>query len=107
MHKDDLRVLAKSKNGYITQCRSCNHFQLAFGTSLLTLNGEQMEEFILTTDYELEMNNYTEMPNSKCILLPTFSQSSNMVVTYNEIKQLADLTQTAQLLLDVDQLLSA
>lgn len=61
------RILAHSDNGYIVLCKKCNHFQIAFGTTVISLTDIQYEEFKLQVEDQLQCFKNDGFPQQKII----------------------------------------
>lgn len=100
------RILARSKGGFINQCAESNNIHLAFGTSLLSLRTDEYTEISSQIYYDVQHINDRIDPNSKCIQIthpikPEFS----LVLSKNELIQLNELVQEANILLSAYNLL--
>lgn len=101
------RILAQSKAGFINQCTECESIHLAFGTSLLRLTVEEFMEISSQIYYDVQHVNDRINPNSKSIQIshPSGSEFS-LVLSMNELTQLNDLAQEANILLTAYNLIS-
>lgn len=101
------RVLSQSKAGFINQCVECENIHLAFGTSLLSLRVEEYEEISSQIYYDVQHINDRINPNSKSIQIshPLRAEFS-LVLSKNELLQLNELVQEANVLLSAYNLLS-
>lgn len=101
------RILAHSENGYIVQCKNCNHYQLAFGTSVICLSAKQYVKFKTVMSSQYEYWQYNGFPNQKNVELPTFSSNTQFVLTFNELEKFKELIEEAEVLLEVDRILQS
>lgn len=95
-----------SKHGYIIQCEDCKHFQLCFGTTMLTLREEEYIQFSEWVVYKQESLVPLPDKNLKCISLPTICPQVQVLVTEKELGNLYSLVQEADNEMKVNQLLS-
>lgn len=101
------RILAQSKAGFINQCQECESIHLAFGTSLLRLSEDEFEEISSQIYYDVQHVNDRINPNSKSIQIPHPSGSGfSLVLSKNELAQLNELVQEANILLTAYNLIS-
>lgn len=101
------RILAQSKAGFINQCQECESIHLAFGTSLLRLSEDEFEEISSQIYYDVQHVNDRINPNSKSIQISHPSGSGfSLVLSKNELAQLNELVQEANILLTAYNLIS-
>jgi hypothetical protein len=74
------QTLAHSVNGYIIRYNKCNHFQIAFGTTVISLYEEEYDEFITQSQVQFHYHTDTKYPNQKNIHLETFCTHVQMVL---------------------------
>jgi hypothetical protein len=100
------RILASSKVGFINQCTDCESIRIAFGTTLMNLRVDEFKDICSQIYEDVQLINDQMNPNSKSIqishpLHPEFS----FVLSINELNQLNDLVQSANILLSAYNLL--
>jgi len=91
----DYKVLAHNENGYIILCSSCCHYQLAFGTTAVTIEPGNFKEFctqVTTVKNNTDNNGFEKQ---KRISLNIFSRFSMMVLTHSELLCLSELLDEA------------
>lgn len=94
------------EDGYVIQCKDCMHFQLSFGTTMLTLSEEQYQTFVAIVAYKKQELVPMQDSDCKCIVVPTPSNSVNIILSEKELTFLYDMTQAADNELKTNQLLS-
>lgn len=98
--------LTQGINGFIVYCLKCNHYQLAFGTSVINMNMYQFEEFCYVAHEQLLENSQNHFPKNKTITLPTFAINNQMVLCYLELKQLIDMINEATIMIETYRLIN-
>ncbi len=93
-------------NGYVVQCQVCNHYQLSFGTTILTLDDKNYHIFaslvFATKENNVAVNNAT----IKCVVLPTPSSCVSTILTQHELDNLYNMLQEVDTEMKAEQLLS-
>ena len=100
------KMLTNGNYGYIVLCHNCNHFQIAFGTSLINLKPDHYNEFYLLAQEQHHYYQNNGFPNNKTIHLPIFTPNSLMVLSFNELELLLEMFNKANLMLEVDAILN-
>ena len=101
------RILSQTKAGFINQCRECESIHLAFGTSLLRLSEEEFGEISSQIYNDVQHVNNRIDPNSKSIQIPHPTGSGfSLVLSINELTQLNELIQEANIILTAYNLIS-
>lgn len=93
-------------DGYVIQCKECMHFQVSFGTTMLTLSEEQYQTFVSIVAYKKQEVIPMQDSSCKCIVLPTPSNSVSIILSEKELNFLYNMTQSADNELKTNQLLS-
>lgn len=94
------RILASSKKGIINQCTECKSFRIAFGTALMNFRALDYQKFCDQVNDEVQHINLSMNATIKCILIEMeFQPEFSLVLNTNELKQLNDLVQTANIIL--------
>lgn len=93
------------EDGYVIQCKECMHFQVSFGTTMLTLNEAQYQTFVSIVACKKQELDPMHDPNCKCIVLPTPSGAVNIILSEKELNFLYNMTQAADNELKTSQLL--
>src|SRR6218665_1699489 len=101
------KLLVHKKSGYIIKCNGCTHYQVAFGTTLFSLQSEEFKPFFHQVN-ELKMitvpNGFPEQKRIR-VELPCCN-SSMMVLNLNELGSLHALMEEAVVADEVNELLS-
>jgi len=96
----------QDESGYIIQCEDCRHFQVSFGTSMLTLDEMQYSEFLKIVTAKKMDHVQMHNPDCKCIILPTPSHNIHLILTENELLHLHEMVQAADIEIKTQQLIS-
>lgn len=91
----DYKVLAHNQNGYIILCNSCSHYQIAFGTTAVTIEPENFKYFFEQVAVIKNNTDCNGFEKQKRISLNIFSKFSMMVLTYSELICLYELLDEA------------
>lgn len=94
------------EDGYVIQCRECMHFQVSFGTTMLTLSETQYQNFVAIVARKKQELIPMQHSDCKYIVLPTPSNAVNIILSEKELNFLYDMTQSADNELKTSQLLS-
>lgn len=100
------RILAHNDNGYIVLCKKFNHFQIAFGTTVICLSEIQYIEFKLQVEDQLNFCKDDGFPQQKTIQLQIFCVNVQMVVSFNELLKLIELLEEESILTEVDKIIN-
>jgi hypothetical protein len=92
--------------GYIVKCECCNHFQVCFGTTLLTLNDVDFEAFRGIVKYKMESHVPIHDNDTRCILIPTPCYIVHSVLSENELARLHAMLEKVDSDLKAQQLLA-
>src|SRR4051812_25225386 len=100
------KLLVHNKTGYILRCNGCAHYQVAFGTTLFSLDDDEFRPFCDHVS-NLKMitvpNGFPEQKRIR-VELPC-CQSTMMVLNYRELAQFYNLVEEACIMEDVSLLL--
>ncbi|MBS1664389.1 MAG: hypothetical protein JST68_25315 [Bacteroidetes bacterium] len=83
------------ENGYIVRCEDCQHFQVGFGTTVLTLNAYDFQAFLGIVAYKKENHQPIHDPNTRSIVLPTPCSTVHLIFSENELADLHIMLQEA------------
>jgi hypothetical protein len=88
-------VLFQNSSGYIIRCKSCDHFQLAFGTTTAAFDPVDFDHFCrrISQLHRNEPCNGFEMQKRFSILLS--NPLICLALNYRELHQLADMLHEA------------
>lgn len=96
------KPLKNSANGYVMLCNSCNRIQLAFGTTVLSVNRMQFYDFLAVV--ETTFAKYGP-DNAKWLHLPLPAANVAMVCTGNELAALLAMLKEGRARLQYNELL--
>jgi hypothetical protein len=80
-------------NGYVVECKDCNHYQVCFGTTLLTLNEKNYQVFVENLFITKENYCHVNNANLKCVVLPTPASCVSSILTQYELDNLYNMLQ--------------
>lgn len=91
------RVLFQNEaTGFVVQCRQCQHWQLAFGNILLTLNSTQFHRFHqYVTTLETELAPGFSESLIRCITLALPCRQTQLLLSYPELATLSKILNLA------------
>lgn len=100
------KPLHYNRHGYIVRCKSCSHFQIAFGNIAVTADEQEFECLTNSVYNFCEKNNIQSCPHFRNISIKT--PASNVMLLFNneEIKQFKELLQEAQFALEIEKLIA-
>lgn len=87
--------LVHTEHGYVVKCKSCGHMHVAFGTTILRFAHHDFLEFVKETELKLKTNKHTCTPGAKAIQIDTANKNVGLIYSYNELKHLSGLLQSA------------
>jgi hypothetical protein len=100
-----LRILSQSENGYIGQCKCCDHYNFAFGNFLFIFTEDGLNGFHSALHDRQHIHALdTPMSNGKNILFP--SPIPNFMLSFNvaEMEEVKGLFQESLLVMEVDKI---
>lgn len=100
------KTLTQGSNGYIVLCLKCNRYQLAFGTSLINLEDNDYNLLYSLIKEQYRYNKNSGFPNHKTIHLPTFSATTEIVLSFIELEILLEMFTEANIMLQVETILN-
>jgi len=91
----EFRSLYYGDDGYVVQCKDCNYYQLAFGSTMLSVSPKDFE-----TLSDVVKNKYNEIDldfaeNSRNIVIPTPSYGICMLLTKEEANRFHEILEAA------------
>ncbi len=87
-----LKTWYSGADGAVRQCEDCDHFQVIFGTTMLTLSEDEFSTFVqLVGDSFLTPG----AGNVRSVVLPTPSSTVNLILSGRELGALNALLQHA------------
>jgi hypothetical protein len=97
----DYQVLHINPTGYVIQCVCCDHFQLAYGTTLLVFTYRELCDFFSKIQDVLAAS-LCDNPNIKLFQFPTASSKVFLAFTFNELQALKHLIEQALVRKDIE-----
>lgn len=82
-------------DGYVVRCKDCGHYQLAFGTVMLTLQKEEFTKLVNACNRSLTADDLCAGQHVKSIYIPTPCAGMSLLLTNAELKQLTAMLDTA------------
>jgi hypothetical protein len=82
-------------DGYVVRCRHCGYYQLAFGSTLLTLVKKDFEAICELVKYKCSEDDFSFSENSKSVIIPTSSFGVHMLLTKKEANRLNKILEEA------------
>lgn len=98
-------MLYQSCSGCIIRCKSCDHFQLAFGTTTAVFDPIAFDHFCRRIGLQREEASCNGFAQQKRFSVPLSSPLVCMTLNYVELKKLADMLHEAQFVDDMETFL--
>lgn len=89
-------IMAHNENGYVVYCNECSHYQLAFGTMVMTVSAEQFQKFHGQLVLAKEESANDPFPHQKTIRMPVGATHIRMALSPGEAEQLLILFEETQ-----------
>jgi hypothetical protein len=87
------KQITRSKNGLVSYCKSCHHFQIAFGTLAFTMREDEFSGLIHYL--ETWLPNYDRCMMTKNIWIPLRENQVCMLLNGNELEEFKEMTTEA------------
>ncbi|MCF3110805.1 hypothetical protein LL912_18620 [Niabella sp. CC-SYL272] len=101
----NFKTLYYASEGYLIMCSDCQHFQLAFQTTLLTMTAQDLQVFHTLVKENREYNPADINPERKNIYIPTPLEGYGIILNRKELEALFQLLETAEVNLKTASLL--
>jgi hypothetical protein len=82
-------------NGYVVSCEHCNHFQVCYGTTLLTLGPRDYQTLVRMVAEKKDDHIAMHDANVRCVVLPTPCRTIHSFLSERELSQLHHMLQEA------------
>jgi hypothetical protein len=93
-------------DGYVVYCKKCNRYQLAFGSSLLTLKPGDFTVFCNVVKRKCrEEHDFSTAEHSKTVVIPTPCNGMYMLLTKKEARLFHRILEEADTEMKTQQLL--
>lgn len=99
------KILAHNENGYIAICGNCDHYQVAFGTAVMSLPAERYTAFAEYVYEQSGLQVYSDFPTQKTVILPVFCGHLQMILSFNELLKLEELLKQAGIISEVNKII--
>lgn len=84
------------ETGYLLVCKDCEHYQLAFHTSLFSFTAKDLHVFHCLVKEKQETHSLDHQPHQKCIYIPTPLDGFGLILNPQELHQLYTLLEIAE-----------
>ncbi|WP_018626864.1 DUF6686 family protein [Niabella aurantiaca] len=101
----NFKTLYYAPHGYLIVCNECRHFQLAFQTTLLTMTAQDLHIFHTLVKENREYSPFDASPGRKNIYIPTPLEGYGMILNREELEDLFQLLETAEVNFKAESLL--
>ncbi|MFT4095132.1 MAG: hypothetical protein QM640_15990 [Niabella sp.] len=101
----DFQSLYYGEEGYIVRCKRCGHFQIAFISTMLTLNEEDFAMFYKQVTCKASQSYSNINQDSKIIMLGTPSREVHIILTPVELTRLYRIMEAADSEIKAQELL--
>lgn len=83
-----MNVLQHGPHGYVAACCGCGRFQVAFGTTLMHLEHEEMQDLTMEVGLDKERFRCSNCPQGKAFVYDTGAVGMRLVLDHREVVQL-------------------
>tara|TARA_B100000902_G_C27049317_1_gene783341 strand:- start:303 stop:632 length:330 start_codon:yes stop_codon:yes gene_type:complete len=105
---DKLDLLDSGKYGYVAYCNDCGLFNVAFGTTVVTLNHDEVQFILSRVSHNLNVHENRVCPKAKAFMFRLSNDNTcQLVLTYGEMQALHDLLTNSLLVYEVKCVLNA
>lgn len=87
----NFETLFSSSFGYVVRCHHCQHLQVGFGTICITFRESDFPPFVQWMSEVFETTPVAEMAYVKNIRLPTPCEGFQLILSYDELKELYNM----------------
>ncbi len=99
------RILAHTRDGYVARCTECNCLQMAFGTSVITFEKDELDCFRSDVLYCIRHCKRGMEDHFKSVRVSTPSAGIHVALTPSELRRLNNLLEEAYVLLMAEELI--
>jgi hypothetical protein len=82
-------------DGYVVKCNDCNHYQLAFASTMLTLDKEEFSDMCHVVKQKLQDTDLHFPTEAKCFVIPTAAKGAFLLLTRKEAARLYEILEEA------------
>lgn len=87
--------LSFNEDGYVMRCTECNHFHVAFGSTLLTLSTEDFTVLRRLVKYKCSKRNYAIAEYAKSVVIPTPYEGQYLLLSEIEMRSFSRMLEEA------------
>ncbi len=87
--------LSFNDDGYIIRCSECKYYQVAFGSTLLTLSAHDFIAFCKTVKYKCNEEDYALTEHTKSVIIPTPYFGLSMFLSRDETRRFCEILEEA------------
>ena len=82
-------------DGYVVRCEKCNHYQVAFGSTMLNLPPHDFETLLKIMQHKCRAEVDTMAAHSKSVIVPTPSPGVSLLFTKSEAMRFYEILEEA------------
>lgn len=101
----DFQFLCYCDEGYIVRCKQCRHYQIAFISTLITVDEANFTVFCSHVRNKAAHNYAYINRDAKIIIIPTSASDVNLLLTPNELSRLYGMLEEADNEIKMQELL--
>lgn len=91
----EFQSLYYDDDGYVVVCKDCGYYQLAFGSTMLSLSAEDYIKLCKIVRNKYNYVDFTASENTRNVVIPTPSQGLYLLLTRNEANRLYEILEEA------------
>jgi hypothetical protein len=98
------KTLRNSEDGYVVRCKSCDHIQVAFSTSIQSFTRDQFYDYIIVVEELYKRHRSNPFREQKIVRIATAARAVVMVYNVDEVSRLLGLMIAGRNRLEREQL---
>ena len=91
----EFQYLYFEEDGYVVRCKQCGHYQVGFGSIMLTLADNEFQEFRKMVKYKCYEVEGASLAHKKGMILQTPSPGICMLLTEFETRRFSEILEQA------------
>jgi hypothetical protein len=91
----EFQSLYYEDDGYVVKCKDCGHYQVAFGTMMLSLSEDDYEILCKIVAKKRNEADFAASENTRNVVIPTPSQGLYLLLTREEAHCFYDILEAA------------
>lgn len=91
----EFQSLYFADDGYVVRCGKCGHYQLAFASSMLNMTEDEYKNICRAVKIKAAEPDHYNNPSAKCVVIPTASKSTCLLLTRAEAARLQEILEDA------------